>query len=375
VGAVCKLDLAKLQAAEQANAFPWLIVRYGRLCYETASAASFTPAEAWSSTKTLGAVATGIVSYRTRNLPSTGPKTGPLTDVDRVDKWLDPSAITYNKDAHVAHVLAMVAQNTSLAYGQMTMQYDTIGTTQINSLSDIDNAAIAQDTADLGQNLEDLTQKYLFAPLGMTHSTWTGGAATKVFAYSWTTDLHDMARVGLLMLDGGVWAGQRILDAGWIYRMTHPSFEDANTGYGYLTWLNASSNYTLGGIEGLATTRLQGATSPGPCAPVSIYDTHPHGLSQAPDCNYSTPYTCTQKFDVGVWAAVGLAGQVIMGHPALDMVVVGRQITPTGLGPEAPGVLWNAVKDAVIAGDPMYAGDSAEFCAAYGGNSYAPDLR
>jgi hypothetical protein len=119
---------------------------------------------------------------------------------------------------------------------------------------------------------------------------------------------------------------------------------------------------------------VQGATSPGTCAPVAINAVFPHGLSQAPDCNYASPYTCAQKYDVGVWQAVGLFGQVIMGHPALDMVLVGRQITPSGLGPEAPKVLWDAIKDAVIADDPRYQGDSTAFCAAYGSNDYAPDL-
>src|SRR5581483_7864298 len=46
---------------------------------------------------------------------SSGRKTGPLSDTDRVDRWLD--AFTYNKDAQVAHVLAMVAASPSLALG------------------------------------------------------------------------------------------------------------------------------------------------------------------------------------------------------------------------------------------------------------------
>jgi hypothetical protein len=375
VKAVCRLDPAALVAAESAFDVPWAIVRYGRLCYQH-QALTFAPAEAWSSTKTLGAVAVGAVAYATRGLTSTGRKTGPLSDTDRVDHWLD--AFTYNKDAQVAHVLAMVAASSSLAQGQRTMTYDTVGTTQINSLSDILNAAIAQDTSTLGATLEDFTQKFLFKPLGMTHSTWSNGSATKTFAYSWSTDVLDMARVGLLLLNGGVWSGHRILDADWAYRMTHPSFEDANTGYGYLTWLNSSSNWTLGGIPGAAVTpgadgRFQGAYSPGPCAPVSIFKMHPHGLSASTDCNYASPYTCAQAHDVGVWQAVGLGGQVIQVHPGLDLVIVARQVTPTGTGPDAPKMVWDALKDAVIAGDPKYAGDTSGFCAAYGSNSYAPD--
>ncbi len=372
VADVCRLDPAALAQADATLNTPWAIVRYGRLCHEFESA-TMTPAEAWSTTKTLGAVVAGAVSYQTKHIAKTGPKTGPFTDQDRVDQWLD--GFTYNKDAHVAHVLAMVAQNASLALGQKTMSYDTIGTVQINSLSDILNAAIRQDSARLGASLEDFTQQQVFGPLGMHDSTWSNGAPDKIFAFSWVTTVRDMARIGLLMMNHGVWSGRRILDEEWIYRMTHPSFEDANTGYGYLTWLNASSNFTFGGIPGAPVGLQQTAQSPGPCAPVSIYDVHPHGLSDSPDCNYAAPYTCKQQYDVGVWQAVGLQGQVIQGHPGLDLVIVVRDLTPLDTGPSAPGILWNAVRPAVIAADPKFKGDEASFCAAYGGNAYAPDLR
>jgi hypothetical protein len=164
-----------------------------------------------------------------------------------------------------------------------------------------------------------------------------------------------------------------LLDAEWIYRMTHPAFEDANTGYGYLTWLNASSNHHYGGIPFAPTGLQQEPQSPGPCAPVSVFPTHPHGLSDSPDCNYEAPYTCTQTYDVGVWQAVGLGGQVIQGHPGLDLVVVARDVPGGSTGPAAPAILWDAVKPAVIALDPQFAGDEGAFCQAYGGNNYAPD--
>ncbi len=375
VRAVCRLDPDKLAAADTALGVPWAIVRYGRMCHSY-MADGMQPEEAWSTTKTLGAVVTGAVAYQTAGLATTGPMTGPFSDLDRVDKWL--SSFSYNPDAHVAHVMAMVAQNTDLSLGHKTMQYDIIGTTQINSLSDMLSAAIKQDTARLGTDLEQFTQRFVFGPLGMTQSTWSSGSATKVFAYSWSTTVFDMARLGLLMLDRGVWSGQPVLDAEWIYRMTHPSFEDANTGYGYLTWLNASTNHNFGGIP-IGQSGWDGnqtvPRSPGPCAPVSVYPQHPHGLSDSPDCNYSAPYTCAQPYDVGVWNAVGLLGQNIQGHPGLDLVIVVKNLTPNDTGPTSPGILWDAVRPAVIAADPRFAGDEQGFCAAYGANAYAPDLR
>lgn len=376
--AKCRLDPAKLAAADKAIDVPWAIVRYGLLCHEHKSE-GMKPAEAWSTTKTLGALAAGMVAYRSKNLPKNGPMTGPFTDADRVDAWL--TNFSYNKDARVGHVLAMVAHNSDLSLGKKQMKYDTVGTDQINSLSDILNTVIQQDTANLGANLEEFTQKYIYGPLGMTESKWNDNKPDKVFAYSWSTTVRDMARVGLLLLHKGVWDGERLLDADWIYKMSHPSFEDANTGYGYLTWLNASSNFTYGGIPGPPGGLQQGAQLPGVCAPVSVFPSHPHGLSDAPDCNYAAPYSCAQPLDVGVWQAVGLGGQLIQIHPGLDMVIIARDTTPVPLGPQlgsgmaAPKLVWEAVLPAVLAGDPKYAGEEAAFCDAYGANTYAPDLQ
>ena len=45
------------------------------------------------------------------------------------------------------------------------------------------------------------------------------------------------------------------------------------------------------------------------------------------------------------------------------------------LGPAAnASQVWSAMRPALVALDPTYAGDEAAFCAAYGANEYAPDL-
>lgn len=367
--AVCGLDPAMLAEADRVLGAPWAAVRHGLLCHEH-RAEGMAPGEAWSTTKTLGAAVAGVVAYQTRDLPRTGRKTGPFSDEDRVDHWLD--AFSYNPNAHVAHVLAMVAHNSSLGWAEKPMAYDTVGTTQINTLSAMLTAAIAQDPGRFGANLEDFTQRHLFHPLGMTASMWSGGSPEKNFAFTWSTTVLDMARLGLLLLNGGVWSGQRLLSEEWVYRMTHPAFEDGNTGYGYLTWLNASSNHHFGGIPGAPFGLLQEPASPGPCAPVAVHRSFPHGLSEALDCNYAPPYSCFQEQDVGVWQAVGLGGQVIQGHPGLDLVLVGKDLTPLDSGPAAPARLWDAVLAAVVAGDPVYRGDVPAFCTSYGSNRHAP---
>ena len=361
VAETCRLDPDILDEIDQTLNLPWGIVRYGRLCHEFypgGEAQITTPQENFSATKTLGATVVGIAAHQTRDLSRTGRKTGPLSDMDRVDHWLD--SFTFNPDAQVGHVLGMVAYNPSLAWGQKSFAYDTTGDREINRLSDIVNTAIAQDPGRFGQNLEEFTQRFLFEPVGMRHSTWSGGAPDKNFAFSWSSPLRDMMRLGLLLLNDGVWSGEQILGADWVYRMTHPSFEDAQQGYGYLTWL-----------EGKTDLRTS-------CMPSAVHAKYPHGLSEATDCNGPlTNFDCSQEYDVGVWHANGLGGQLIIGMKALDMVIVIKDFGQhAGIGIAAfPAVLWPIVRPAVVARDPRYAGDDAAFCEAYAGNRYAPDLR
>ena len=58
-------------------------------------------------------------------------------------------------------------------------------------------------------------------------SHWGGG----VFIHA-----QDQARIGLMLLRGGVWGGRRILSAEWIERMRQPC--PIYPQYGYLWWLN-----------------------------------------------------------------------------------------------------------------------------------------
>ncbi len=360
VAAVCQLDPALLTAAEGILNRPFAVVRHGRLCHEYyPSGNPDAMTAAWSATKTLGALTVGMVAYQTRDLPRAGRHTGPLSDLDRVDQWLD--SFSFNKDALVAHVLAMVAHNRNLAYGSKHFSYDALGTAQINRLSDIMNTAIAQDPERLGGNVEGFVQRYLFGPLGMHHSVWNDGKADKVLAYSWMTTVRDMARVGLLLLNRGRWSGEVLLSEDWIYRMSHPSFEDASAGYGYLTWLNASSNST-----DLVGAKQQGPEDP--CAPVALHRSYPHEPSGAPDCGYNPPYTCTQEHDVGIFWASGLGGQKIVVHRGLDLVLVVKDYD------HSENDLWKAIRPALLAYEPRYQGDEKGFCAAYSSGAYAPDL-
>jgi CubicO group peptidase (beta-lactamase class C family) len=173
-----------------------------------------------------------------------------------------------------------------------------------------------------------------------------------------------MARLGLLLTHDGVWNQQRILDEEWVYKMTHPAFEDSNTGYGYLTWSAASKNYSLPLIDAKIPVPF------GACQPSALWPEYPHGLSESLDCGYDGDYPCEQEFDVGAFAAVGFLGQLIAGHRGLDLVIVTR-----GAGLFAfVTTPWDLIRRALIEHDPVYTGDEVAFCEAYAAGEYAPDL-
>ncbi|MBM3140401.1 MAG: hypothetical protein FJZ92_09395 [Chloroflexi bacterium] len=371
VAETCRLDpprLAEVDAAvERLGGRGWAVVRYGRLCHEYDVGEPDAPTFVFSAAKTLGALVTGIAAWQTRDLPRTGRKTGPLSDLDRMDHWVDD--VTFNPDALVAHVLGMVGHNPDLSFGNRTWVYDAVGTTQINRLSDAVNAAIDQDPARLGEDLEVFTQRFLFEPLGMKDSSWSNGAPDKTYGYGWVTTLRDMARLGLLILNGGVWSGERIVGADWIYKMTHPAFEDANTAFGYLTWLTSRANWFH--VAGPEITDASG-----PCRPAAIWDEYPHEPSGAPDCGYAPWADCEQQYDVGMWYAAGFNGQYVFGHPGLDMVVVAKDLDVRTQDPRVSITEFSLpLLRAVAALDPTFAGDEAAFCEAYGANRHAPDLR
>lgn len=94
-----------------------------------------------------------------------------------------------------------------------------------------------------GMGLEDFSVQYLFGPLGITDYWWPYIRTGLVAAHG---DLklrpRDMAKIGQLFLDGGVWNGQRIISEEWVEQSTQIWYEfdgiwwGGSDGYGYLWW-------------------------------------------------------------------------------------------------------------------------------------------
>jgi len=353
----CGLDPQVLAEIDASSPYSYAIARYGKLCHEfyRDDAPGINDlANNFSATKTLSAALFGRAVLMSQNLPN------PLSDTDRMDDWV--TDISFNPDAQVAHVLAMLGYNESLAFGERTYSYDANGSREINRLSDVIEAVIAQDPAQFGNvtTTGEFAQREFFDKLGMTRSEWTGES----FASTWHSNLRDMLRLGVLLANDGVWNQEQLVSPEWIYKISHPAFEDANTAYGYLTWLAADANYFLPGID------LNFQQPLGNCQPAAIWQEYPHGLSESTDCNFGEAASCTQTFDVGVFGGVGFRGQIVVVHKALDLVMVTRDAGSTAFLTTP----WDMIRPALVAVDPQYGGDDEAFCAAYRAGEYAPDL-
>jgi CubicO group peptidase (beta-lactamase class C family) len=90
-----------------------------------------------------------------------------------------------------------------------------------------------------GQRLDAFAEQHLFAPLGITNYAWDFLNAGVIHA-SGNLQLRprDMAKFGLLYLNGGLWNGQRIVSQAWVEASTraHAALS-SDAGYGYQWWL------------------------------------------------------------------------------------------------------------------------------------------
>jgi CubicO group peptidase (beta-lactamase class C family) len=92
---------------------------------------------------------------------------------------------------------------------------------------------------ETGDDIAQYAQQHLFAPLGIGATYWkrtpTGVANTEGGLYLRS---EDMAKIGLLYLDNGMWDGQQIVSADWVRQSLSPQVQ-AGKGQeiGLLWWL------------------------------------------------------------------------------------------------------------------------------------------
>jgi CubicO group peptidase (beta-lactamase class C family) len=218
------LDRAALNRA--ADRIRWTLIRYcflvikeGYLVYERYYFGDKnTRHRAFSLTKSLGSALVGVAV--TRNL---------IRLDDPVSAYLEPPD-NMHPNATIRHVLSQVSENRPLGSSFNYNSKDVV-----NTLGRI--ISLSARKSGLAVDSEAFARRYLLAPAGMDAGiTWEGEDLT--IGYGACGTCRAFARLGWLFLNDGRWNDAQIVDRSFMAEAIQPQYPDANTGYGYLIWLN-----------------------------------------------------------------------------------------------------------------------------------------
>jgi CubicO group peptidase (beta-lactamase class C family) len=91
--------------------------------------------------------------------------------------------------------------------------------------------------ADAGMPLQQYVEQTLFKPMGMSHYAWERADDRGLVSSGWGLRLRaiDMAKLGILVLQGGRWENRQLVSQAWVRTMTAPS---SAPWYGLYWWIN-----------------------------------------------------------------------------------------------------------------------------------------
>ena len=90
-----------------------------------------------------------------------------------------------------------------------------------------------------GERLENYARRRLFDPLGIDNFEWVQGSDGHAAASSGLRlRPRDLARIGQMVLDRGMWHGRRVVPAGWLATSFKPrAYVESGLRYGYQWWI------------------------------------------------------------------------------------------------------------------------------------------
>jgi CubicO group peptidase (beta-lactamase class C family) len=203
--------------------------------------------ELYSVTKTITSLLVGVLEGQGKLNPST--KAAPLIAKARPD--LAPQ-LADKRDIALRHLMSM---SSGLSYqtreGTDPLYYGAPDRLRVAVTAraakapgadfdyiDVNPVLVGTAVSVAAHMREDrFAEERLFKPLGMSHYRWTGVDQTGAVAGGWGLRLRaiDMAKIGMLMLDGGRFDGRQVVPQAWIRQMTTPSAAAAD--YGYYCWI------------------------------------------------------------------------------------------------------------------------------------------
>ncbi|MBL8130823.1 MAG: serine hydrolase [Anaerolineae bacterium] len=90
-----------------------------------------------------------------------------------------------------------------------------------------------------GMSAAEYAAEHLFAPLGITDTAWTASPQGVSIGFAELyLNTRDLAKIGILYLNGGMWEGEQIIPADFAQAALSTQVEPGwpNTGYGYQWW-------------------------------------------------------------------------------------------------------------------------------------------
>ena len=109
-----------------------------------------------------------------------------------------------------------------------------------------------------GLYIDEYAKKHLFTPLGIENYRWkktpAGYPDTEGGLY---LEAQDLAKIGFLMLNQGLWEGQQIISSEWVKKSVtkHVSF-DKEKGYGYQWWRDDQDGIEIWACHGFGNQYL-----------------------------------------------------------------------------------------------------------------------
>jgi CubicO group peptidase (beta-lactamase class C family) len=226
-------------------------VRHGHIVYERYfQGGRDTPRALWSVTKSVLSTLVGIALGR-----------GYLRSVDQpmLDFFPELSGRPLNPEARkitLRHLLTMSdgisreGLDFRLTEGKLSAAFRQEPGTDFyyNSMSPQVLSIIL--TRATGQKVRDFAMRRLFWPLGIDEVRWFEQDGFSLGAFGLELTSRDLAKLGLLFLERGRWAGRQIVPEGWIAEATRPQIRVPRSAefaalsgpyftdqYGYYWWI------------------------------------------------------------------------------------------------------------------------------------------
>jgi CubicO group peptidase (beta-lactamase class C family) len=97
-----------------------------------------------------------------------------------------------------------------------------------------------------GMDSLEFAEQHLFGPLGISDVAWrTDPQGVYVGWGDMRLRPHDMAKIGYLVLNQGMWDGEQIVSAEWVHKATQEQIAAGtlSDGYGYQWWVDGNGYY------------------------------------------------------------------------------------------------------------------------------------